>query len=208
MSEQNVPAPDTPETALPEAGASDVQEIPAEDIFTEVMNTIPVADEPYKNVGEAQEMLPEEDDLPETPSDGTTAFSLLAGVVGCFVGTILCAAGGGMTSTLGMLLFLLIPLAIGAANLLFKGSRRIPGLVITALFTALGVWIVPSFTAAAADIKAQRLSFFSLPLIAVTKIGKASYFTDFAFDTAHVFPFLFAVVGVLIVWELYKMKKN
>ena len=157
--------------------------------------------------------FPEASEFPaEEPSGaasgGSPAVSVLAGLVGCIVGTILCAAGGGMTSTPGMFLFLLIPLAIGAANLLFRGSRGAAGLAITAVFTALGTWLVPSLTAAAATVRNQGLSVFSIPLVALSKAGIANYFTDFALDTSHIFPVLFAVIGVLIVWELYKRKKN
>ena len=137
-----------------------------------------------------------------------TVFSLLAGIVGCFVGWILCALGGGTSTTLGLFLFLLIPLAIGAANLLFNGSRGIPGLVITIIFSVLGVWLVPALTTAAASVMKQGLSILSAPLVALTKVGSSGYFSDLAFDTAHVFPVVFAVIGVWIVWQLYQLKKH
>ena len=142
------------------------------------------------------------------PGDGSAAVSVLAGLVGCIAGTLLCAAGGGMASTPGRFLFLLIPLAIGAANLLFRGSRKIPALVITAVFSLLGVFLVPSLTAAAAAAGKQGLSLLSVPLIALSRIGTANYFTDLALDSAHVFPVVFAVIGVLIAWEAYRLRKN
>jgi len=53
-----------------------------------------------------------------------------------------------------------------------------------------------------------NFSVFSVPLVALSRAGTANYFTDFAFDTPHVFPVLFAVIGVLTAWELYRRKKN
>ena len=191
------PAPEIPESPLPEPEAP-----AAEDFSAAVPEEIPVED-----VTEASEPVQAEE-APDTPSGGSAAVSLLAGLAGCIVGTLLCAAGGGMTSTLGRFLFLLIPLAIGAADLLFRGNRGVPALVITAVFTALGVFLVPSLTAAAVTAGTQGLSILSVPLIAFSRIGIANYFTEFALDTAHVFPVVFAVIGVLIAWELYRLKKN
>ncbi|MBR4742895.1 MAG: hypothetical protein IK082_01745 [Oscillospiraceae bacterium] len=192
-----LPVPEIPESPLPEP------EVPAAEDFSEAVPE----KLPEEASVETRESVPEEA-IPDTPSGGSAAVSLLAGLVGCAVGTLLCAAGGGMTSTLGRFLFLLIPLAVGAADLLFRGDRGVPGLVITAVFTALGVFLVPSLTAAAVTAKTQGLSVFSVPLIALSRIGTANWFTDFAFDTAHVFPVVFAVIGVLIAWELYRLKKN
>ena len=187
------PAPETPESPLaePEAPA-------AEDLSAAV---------PEEDITESPEPVQAEE-ASDMPSGGSAAVSLLAGLAGGVVGTFLCAAGGGMTSTLGRFLFLLIPLAIGAADLLFRGNRGVPGLVITAVFTALGVFLVPSLTAAAVTAGTQGLSVFSIPLIALSRIPTANYFTGFTFDTAHVFPVLFAVIGVLIAWEFYRLRKN
>ena len=187
------PAPETPESLLaePEAPA-------AEDLSAAI---------PEEDITESPEPVQAEE-ASDMPSGGSAAVSLLAGLAGGVVGTFLCAAGGGMTSTLGRFLFLLIPLAIGAADLLFRGNRGVPGLVITAVFTALGVFLVPSLTAAAVTAGTQGLSVFSIPLIALSRIPTANYFTGFAFDTAHVFPVLFAVIGVLIAWEFYRLRKN
>ena len=191
------PAPETPESPLaePEAPA-------AEDLSAAVPEEIPEED-----ITEASEPVQPEE-ASDMPSGGSAAVSLLAGLVGCIVGTLLCAAGGGRTSTLGLFLFVLIPLAIGAANILFRGNRGVPALVITAVFTALGVFLVPSLTAAAVTARTQGLSVLSAPLIAFSKIGIANYFTGFTLDTAHLFPIVFAVIGVLISRELYKLKKN
>ncbi len=170
---------------------------------------LPMIEDPELKAPE--ELFSEDEEFSEdgtTPADGSVAASLLAGIVGCIVGMILCALGGGMTSTPGMFLFLLIPLLIGGANLLFRGIRRIPGLVITIVFSALGVWLVPSLTAAAMAARKQGLSILSVPLIALSRIGTANYFTNLAFDTAHVFPVLFAAIGILIAWEVYRLKKN
>ena len=195
MTEQAVPDPEKMEEEVVSA-------------FTEA------ADDTGSAVAEdSEDTLPdvpgaEEIDVQESPSDGSVVFSLLAGIVGCFVGWILCALGGGTSTTLGLFLFLLIPLAIGAANLLFNGSRGIPGLVITIIFSVLGVWLVPALTTAAASVMKQGLSILSAPLVALTKVGSSGYFSDLAFDTAHVFPVVFAVIGVWIVWQLYQLKKH
>ena len=195
MNEQAVPDPEKMEEEVVSA-------------FTEA------ADDTGSAVAEdSEDTLPdvpgaEEIDVQESPSDGSVVFSLLAGIVGCFVGWILCALGGGTSTTLGLFLFLLIPLAIGAANLLFNGSRGIPGLVITIIFSVLGVWLVPALTTAAASVMKQGLSILSAPLVALTKVGSSGYFSDLAFDTAHVFPVVFAVIGVWIVWQLYQLKKH
>ena len=187
------PAPETPESPLAEP------ETPAaEDLSAAV---------PEEDITESPEPVQAEE-ASDMPSGGSAAVSLLAGLAGGVVGTFLCAAGGGMTSTLGRFLFLLIPLAIGAADLLFRGNRGVPGLVITAVFTALGVFLVPSLTAAAVTAGTQGLSVFSIPLIALSRIPTANYFTGFTFDTANVFPVLFAVIGVLIAWEFYRLRKN
>ena len=161
---------------------------------------------PASEIPEARDLPAEE--ISGSAPGGSPAVTVLAGLAGCIVGMILCAAGGGMTSTPGMFLFLLIPLAIGLANLLFRGSRGAAGLAVTAVFTALGVWFVPALTAAAAAVRKQGLTVFSVPLVALSRAGTANYFTDFAFDTPHVFPVLFAVIGVLTAWELYRRKKN
>ena len=202
------PAPEIPESPVPETEAPAADDFSVADAAEILTETDPVPEEPETDISEVPEPVPAQEDSPATASGGSAAVSLLAGLVGCIVGTVLCAAGGGRTSTLGLFLFVLIPLAIGAANILFRGNRGVPALVITAMFTALGVFLVPSLTAAAVTARTQGLSVLSVPLIAFSKIGIANYFTGFTLDTAHLFPIVFAVIGVLISRELYKLKKN
>ena len=208
MTEQTVPIPDLTETPPAETEAPDTPVPPAADPLSAAAEDAALQDPPAEDAPGTPGSDLSDEGLTGASSDGSAAVSLLAGLIGCIAGMILCALGGGMTSTLGRFLFLLIPLAIGAANLLFRGSRRVPALVITAAFAALGTCLVPSFTAAAETAGNQGLSVLSVPLIALSKVPTANYFTGFALDTAHVFPVLFAAIGVLIAWEMYKKKTD
>ena len=151
--------------------------------------------------------IAQEDYLPP-PSGGSVPASILAGIVGCLIGVILCSLAGGTSTSLGQLLFLLIPLCIGIFHLLFHGNLGVPGLIVTTVFSAIGLYLVPSFSAAAGVESRDGVSVFAVPLLAFSGAGNNTYFSKMAFDTSHVFPPVFVIMGILIVWQLYRMRRE
>ena len=154
-----------------------------------------------------EESIAEEDSLLPRPS-GSVPASILAGIVGCLIGVILCTLAGGTSTSLGQLFFLLIPLCIGFFHFLFHGDLGVPGLIVTIVFSAVGLYLVPSFSAAAGVAARDAVSLFAVPLLAFSGAGDSSYFSKLAFDTAHVFPPVFVIMGILIAWQLYRMKRG
>ena len=87
--------------------------------------------------------------------------------------------------------------------MLLKGDKGIGGFVITVLLTALGVFLAPSFGAAALYAIKHGISVLSVPLIVITMIGKSNFLTDISFSSAYVFPIVFAIIGLAAVWQIY-----
>ena len=167
----------------------------------------PSSEMPADNDGRIEGPIAEESALPPRPS-GSVPASILAGIVGCLIGVILCTLAGGTSTSLGQLLFLLIPLCIGIFHLLFRGDLGVPGLIVTIVFSAIGLYLVPSFSAAAGVAARDGVSVFAVPLLAFSGAGDNTYFSKLTFDTAHVFPPVFVIMGILIAWQLYRMKRG
>ena len=60
-----------------------------------------------------------------------------------------------------------------------------------------------AITAAVLYAAKQGISLLSVPLLAVTMVGKTNFLTGIAFSSAYVFPIVFAIIGLAAVWQLY-----
>jgi len=164
------------------------------------------ADISETDVEASEEDEDSEEEVKEKPYRGSIPAAILAGIVGGFVGILLVTLIGGITNNFGIFSFFFIPVCIAGATALFKGNRGIPGLISMIVFTALGLYLVPTFCAAAERAARSGVSLLSTPLLATTMIGSNNFLTDFALNTAHVFPVLFCAAGVLFANELLKLK--
>ena len=138
---------------------------------------------------------------------GSVPASILGGLVGMFIALILCTAAFVIFDTMPYLMFFLFPLCVCFMSLVFKGSLNIGGLVCEIIFTALGIFVLPAFFTACRFVKANGTSFFSVPLLALTEVGSSNFFTNFAFSTSTVFPILIAIIGIIISWQIFRLKK-
>ena len=156
---------------------------------------------------EVTEEIEEEYEEDRYVDEGSAAASVLGGLVGMFIALILSTVFFALTKTMPYLLFFLFPLCICFMSLVFKGSLNIGGLVCEIIFTALGIFMLPAFLSACHFVKANGTSFFSVPLVALTEIGNSNFFTNFAFKTSTVFPILIAIIGIIISWQIFRLKK-
>lgn len=138
---------------------------------------------------------------------GSPAASVLGGLVGMFIALILSTAIYGIFGRMPYVLLFLFPLCVCFISLLFKGSLNIGGLICEIIFTAIGIIIHPAFFISLHYAKANGTSFLSVPLIALTEIGNCNLFTNFSFSTSTVFPVIIAVIGIIISWQIFKLKK-
>ncbi len=138
---------------------------------------------------------------------GSPAASVLGGLVGMFIALVLSTVVYGVFGKMPYILLFLFPLCVCFVSLLFNGSLNIGGLICEIIFTAIGIIIHPAFFIALHYVKANGTSFLSVPLVALTEIGNNNLFTNFSFSTATVFPVIIAVIGIIISWQIFKLKK-
>lgn len=139
--------------------------------------------------------------------EGSAAASVLGGLVGMFIALILCTAIFGIFGRMPYVFLFLFPLCVCFMSLVFKGSLNIGGLVCEIIFTAIGIIIHPAFFIALHYTKANGTSFLSVPLVALTEIGNYNFFTNFSFATSTVFPIIIAIIGIIISWQIFRLKK-
>lgn len=164
------------------------------------------ADEADDNIGAV------ENEKTQKRSDaGSLAASVLGGLLGAFAALLIisvcCAVSGGIR----YFPYILIPLCVCFATVILKGNKGTWGFVISAVFSAVGMFFVPAFAAAVEYAGKQGISALSVPLIAFSKVGEVNFFTDISFSSASVFPIVFVVIGLAVVWQIfryYRIKQN
>ena len=199
------PVPQEPEADAESQAAEEAGESEASGEASPEVREADTADQP-DSVPEGGELSDDEEPVKEYK--GSPASSVLAGILGCIIGVIISALGGGLGSTIGWFLVVAIPLCICGLNLLLKGHRGAVGIALESVFTAAGIYILPALTAAAEVTARKGVSVLSAPLLALSKIGEANYLTDFALNSAHIFPIIYAIIGVLLSYEFFKLKKK
>ena len=153
-----------------------------------------------------------EEDMPDTENaetpvkekkSGSIPAAVVGGIIGLFIALIVISICCGVTGGMRYFPYILIPLGICFGVVLLKGDKGPWGFGITVVLTALGVFLAPAFGAAVLYAAKQGISLLSVPLLAVTMVGKANFLTGIAFSSAYVFPIVFAVIGLAAVWQLY-----
>lgn len=134
---------------------------------------------------------------------GSIPAAVVGGVIGLFVALIIISICCGVTGGMRYFPYILIPLGICFGVVLLNGDKGSWGFGITAVLTALGVFLAPAFGAAVLYALKQGISVLSVPLLAVTMVGKENFLTGIAFSSAYVFPIVFAAIGLAAVWQIY-----
>lgn len=156
---------------------------------------------------EAEEAMDTEAETKAPGHQGSVAMSILAGLIGGFIGLLICTLAGGTGSNAGIILFMAIPVCIGLLNYLFRGSKGWPWLLITVLFSTLYLYLQPAFTEAARLASVKGISMVSVPLLAMTQVGKHNFISSFTPTLLGIFPILFILVGIFAVWAFLSPKK-
>ena len=174
------------ENTMAESGDEDIGEVSAEKSDDTEESEDEVIDAPVKK-----------------KNYGSIPAAIVGGIIGVFVSLIVISICCGVTGGMRYFPYVLIPLCTCFGVVLLKGDKGICGFVITVLLTALGVFLAPSFGAAALYAIKHSISVLSVPLIAITMIGKSNFLTDISFSSAYVFPIVFAIIGLAAVWQIY-----
>ena len=156
---------------------------------------------------ETEETEEEFEDEDRYIDEGSVAASVLGGLVGMILALILSTAIYGIFGRMPYVFLFLFPLCVCFMSLVFKGSLNIGGLVCEIIFTAVGIIVHPAFFIALHYTKANGTSFLSVPLVALTEIGNYNFFTNISFSTSTVFPIIISVIGIIISWQIFKLKK-
>ena len=156
---------------------------------------------------EEEEVFEEAEEEYRYIDTGSVPASVLGGIIGMIVTLIICTIIYGIFQSVPYLLFFLFPFIICVFSLLLKGSLTFGGLMCEIIFTALGIFFLPSFLVAFDYVVSMDTSVFSVPLVALSLVGKNNFFSTFTFSTQTVFPILIAILGITIVWHVYKLKK-
>lgn len=157
--------------------------------------------------GEIEELM-EEEPSGGNEDTGTVFLSVLAGIVGAFAALLVMSVCFGITGGVRYFPFILLPLCICFANILFKGNKALAGLACCIIFTALGVFLAPAFFSAVSYCAKQDASFLTVPLVALGKVGENNFFTDISFSSQTVFPVVFAIIGIAVSWQIGKYYRN
>lgn len=139
--------------------------------------------------------------------EGSVAASVLGGLVGMIIALILSSVIFGIFDKMPYLMYFLFPLCVCFMSLVFNGSLNRGGLICEIIFTVLGIFILPAFFSAFHYVKVSGTSFLSVPLVALSEIGTSNFFTNISFSTATVFPVIIAIIGIIISWNIFKLKK-
>ncbi len=135
---------------------------------------------------------------------GFVPASILAGLVGLAAALIIvsiCAAVSGGDRYFPYILF---PLCICLFTKLFSAHTGIAGILITALFSVIGLFITPAFSYAINYCIKEEIFFLSSPLVAFSSLAEHNFFTDIALSADTVFPAAFIVIGILITYQIYR----
>lgn len=162
---------------------------------------------------EISEISPETEEITEETTEeryvdtGSVAGSVLGGLVGMIIALLLCTVIHGIFGKTPYLTFFLFPLCICVMSLIFSGSLTKGGIITAAVFNFLGIIAYPAFSAACDSVLDRALSPLSVPLVALTQIGKTNLLSSFSFTSQFVYPIIIAIIGIVITWQIFKLKK-
>lgn len=150
-----------------------------------------------------------EEELPAVKKDGgSVLMSVIAGLLGTFIALLLISLCCGITGGIRYFPFILLPLCICFANVIFKGDKSVPGIICNIIFTALGVFLVPAFFSAVQYCLKHGTSLITIPFVALGRITDKNFFTDISLSSHTVFPIIFAIIGVAVSWQIGKYYRN
>ena len=144
--------------------------------------------------------------LINTAYDGLLPVSVLAALIGAILGFIPAAIFTYLTGTIFYPLFLAAPLLAYLFNSLLKGGRDIRALISVAVLSLASAYITALSCQAAIYAAANNLSLFRIPLITILSIGDSDVIPASA--SAYLYPLIFTLFGVAVVWELFRGMKR
>lgn len=143
--------------------------------------------------------------------DPLLPISVVGGLVGMLIGilpaTIWLLIFGASFSPL----YIFLPLIIYLGIKIFKGYNGKRGIITTCIFTLIGTYLTMLSCQAALEVAKYykyHMSFLSVPLVTITKIGKSNALPGPLFSAAYVFPAVFIILGVLLAYELLMQIKE
>ena len=134
--------------------------------------------------------------------DGLLPVSLLAALIGALLGLIPATLLAYLTGIVFYPFFVAAPLLAFLFNKLLKGGRDLRALISVAVFSLACSYVTALACQAAIYISAHNLPIFQIFLLTGLELGKSGVLPASA--SAYIYPLVFTVFGVALVWELLR----
>ena len=138
--------------------------------------------------------------------DALLPISIVGGLLGMLAGTLPAAVWVLIFGRSFAPMYTFLPLLIFLGIWVFKGCRDKRGFILACFLSAIGFYLTVLSCQAALDVIKYKMLFTNLPLVTATLIGSGEAFAGPTFSSAYLFPTLFTILGVLLVYELMKHK--
>jgi len=132
--------------------------------------------------------------------------SLIAAVIGGFLGLIPVTLYAYLFDSMFYPFFLVAPLLIYLLNSLLKGGRDIRSLIIIAIFSLASAYVAAIACQAALFIALYNIPISELPSITYHALDSPSVIPASA--SVRTYPLIFTLLGVVVAWELLPGKRN
>lgn len=140
--------------------------------------------------------------------DALLPISVFGGLVGMLAGTLPAAVWVLIFGVSFSPLYVFLPIFIYWGIKAFKGCRDRRGFAVCCILSVIGFYLTFLSCAAALDVLKFGMSFLNLPLVTITLIGRTTTLSAPFFSSVYIFPLLFTILGILIVYELMNHHQN
>lgn len=140
--------------------------------------------------------------------DALLPVSVVGGLVGMLVGTLPATICSLIFGRAFSPLYVFLPLFIYLGIKIFKGYSDRRGVIMVAIFSALGFYLTLLSCQAAAYVLRYQMFILNIPLVTISLIGQANVLRGPAFSSAYILPLVFALLGIFLSEELMMRKKE
>jgi hypothetical protein len=138
--------------------------------------------------------------------DALLPISVVGGLLGMLAGTLPASVWVMLFGVSFAPMYVFMPLLIYTGIKVFKGSLDKRGFIVACILSVIGYYLTVLSCQAALDILKYKMLFTSLPLVTATLIGSSEGFVGPVLSPSYVFPALFTMLGILLVYELMHRK--
>lgn len=134
--------------------------------------------------------------------DALLPISIVGGLCGMLVGTLPAAIWVLIFGKSFSPMFMFLPLTIFWGITAFKGCTQKRGFIVTCVFSVVGFYLTVLSCQASLYVLKYKVLYLNLPFVTATLIGRSDALPGPILSSAYIFPFVFTLLGVFLVYEL------